>query len=73
MNKEQFADDPSVDLIRVKNMLNSTISMSYPDVVIACIEHKVSLEAFRAIEAVMKHDNNMKDYSRWLTGSHHNC
>ena len=26
MNKEQFADDPSVDLIRVKNMLNSTIS-----------------------------------------------
>ena len=50
MNKEQSADDPS-DLIRVKNMLNSTISMSYPDVVIACIEHKVSLEAFRAIEA----------------------
>ena len=42
MNKEQFADDPSVDLIRVKNMLNSTISMSYPDVVIACIEYKVS-------------------------------
>ena len=39
MNKEQSAD-PSVDLIRVKNMLNSTISMSYPDVVIACIEHK---------------------------------
>ena len=23
MNKEQSADDPSVDLIRVKNMLNS--------------------------------------------------
>ena len=39
MNKEQSADDPSVDLIRVKNMLNSTISMSYLDVVIACIEH----------------------------------
>ena len=52
MNKEQSADDPSVDLIRVKNMLNSTISM-YPDVVIACIEHKVSLEAFRAIEAAL--------------------
>ena len=49
MNKEQSADDPSVDLIRVKNMLNSTISMSYPDVVIVRIEHKVSLEAFRAI------------------------
>ena len=43
MNKEQSADIP-VDLIRVKNMLNSTISMSYPDVVIACIEHKVSLK-----------------------------
>ena len=48
MNKEQSADDPSVDLIRVKNMLNSTISMSYPDVVIACIEHKVSAEAFKS-------------------------
>ena len=35
MNKEQSVDDPSVDSIRVKNMLNSTISMSYPDVVIA--------------------------------------
>ena len=35
--------------------------MSYPDVVIACIEHKVSLEAFRAIEAALvKHDN--KEY-----------
>ena len=48
MNKEQSADDPSVDLIRV-NMLNSTISVSYPDVVIACIEHKVSLEAFKQL------------------------
>ena len=38
MNKEQSAD---LDLIRVKNMLNSTISMSYPDVVIACREHMV--------------------------------
>ena len=63
MNKEQSADDPSVDLISI-NMLNAFISMSYPDVVIACIEHKVSLEAFRAIEAALvKHDNNMKDYS----------
>ena len=36
--------------------------MSYPDVVKK--EHKVSLEAFRAIEAALvKHDNNMKDYS----------
>ena len=52
MNKEQSADDPSVDLIRVKNML-VFVSMSYPDVVIACIEHKVSLEAFRAIEQAL--------------------
>ena len=38
--------------------------MSYPDVVIACIEHKVSRVLFRAIEAALvKHDNNMKDYS----------
>ena len=29
MNKEQSADDPSVDLIRV-NMLNSTISKELP-------------------------------------------
>ena len=63
MNKEQSADDPSVDLIRVKNMLNSTISMSYPDVVIACIEHKVSLSIQTIDSSVMKHDNNMKDYS----------
>ena len=64
MNKEQSADDPSVDLIRVKNMLNSTISMSYPDVVIACIEHKGCLWKYLgAIEAALvKHDNNMKDY-----------
>ena len=41
--------------------------------VIACIEHKVSLEAFRAIEAALvKHDNNMKDYSLVAT-DHHNC
>ena len=33
MNKEQSADDPSVDHSSLtKNMLNSTISMSYPDV-----------------------------------------
>ena len=73
MNKErQSADDPSVDLIRVKNMLNSTISMSYPDVVIACIEHKVSLEAFRAIEAALvKHD--MRRIIPWWLTDHHNC
>ena len=36
--------------------------MSYPDVVIACIEHKVSLE-HSTVVALVKHDNNMKDYS----------
>ena len=69
MNKEQSADDPSVDLIRVKNMLNSTISMSYPDVVIACIEHKVSLLS-RAIEAALGEARyKKKDYSlvHWIT------
>ena len=31
MNKEHLTvDDPSVDLIRVKNMLNSTISKELP-------------------------------------------
>jgi hypothetical protein len=53
MNKEQSADDPSVDLIRVKNMLNSTISMGYPDVVIACIKRKVS--AGRRSEQLRQH------------------
>ena len=49
MNKEQSADDPSVDLIRVKNMYGA-ISMSclmFTFTLIACIEHKVSLEAFK--------------------------
>ena len=74
MNKEQSADDPSVDLIRVKNMLNSTISMSYPDVVIACIEHKVSLEAFRAIiAALVKHDIGCEGIIPWWLTDHHNC
>ena len=73
MNKEQSADDPSVDLIRVKNMLNSTISMSYPDVVIACIEHGQFWKHSEQLEAALaKHDNNMKDYLWWLT-DHHNC
>ena len=42
--------------------------MSYPDVVIAYVERKVSLEAFRAIEVTLvKHDNNMKVIPWWLT------
>ncbi|NGY89382.1 hypothetical protein F3K44_00335 [Bacillus megaterium] len=73
MNKEQSADDPSVDLIRVKNMLNSTISMSYPDVVIACIEHKVSLEAFRAIEAALVKHDNIFFFFFFFFFDHHNC
>ena len=54
MNKEQSADDPSVDLIRVKNMLNSTISMDYPDVVIACV---------RNIRCLWKHSEQLRQ--RW--------
>ena len=53
MNKEQSADDLRGSVRYAKNMLNSTISMSYPSVVIACIEHKVSLEAFETIEAAL--------------------
>ena len=52
MNKEQSADDPSVDPDSCKICLIAPF-LSYPDVVIACIEHKVSLEAFRAIEAAL--------------------
>ena len=37
--------------------------MSYPDVVIACIERKVSLETFRANEAALVKHDNMKDCS----------
>ena len=55
MNKEQSADDPSVDLIRVKNMLNSTISMSYPDILpIACI---------RLCRCLWKHSEQLRQ--RW--------
>ncbi len=39
MHKDQYTDAPSQEQVRVKTMLNSTISMGYPDVVIACIEH----------------------------------
>ena len=46
--------------------------MSYPDVVIAHSEHKVSLEAFRAIEAALVKHDNTHDYSLRLT-DHHNC
>ena len=47
--------------------------MSYPDVVIACIEHKVSLKHSEQLRhALVKHDNNMKDYSL-VVADHHNC
>ena len=64
MNKEQSADASLRGFDSCKICLIAPFLRSYPDVVIACIEHKVSLEAFRAIEAALvKHDNNMKDYS----------
>lgn len=34
MHKDQYIDAPSQEQVRVKTMLNSTISMGYPDVVI---------------------------------------
>ena len=46
MNKEQFVDDPLRGSDSCKNTLNSTISMSYPDVVIAAINIVIS-EVFR--------------------------
>ena len=46
-----------MDLIRVKNVLNSTISMSYPDVVIACAEHKLSGSIQTIEAALVKHDS----------------
>ena len=52
MNKEQSADDPSVDLIRVKNMLNSTI-YGYPDVVIA----------YEILRCLWKHSEQLRQ--RW--------
>ena len=62
MNKEQSADDPSGS--DFKNMFNSVHFMSYPDVGNARQNIRCSWEAFRAIEAALvKHDNNMKDYS----------
>ena len=73
MNKEQSADDPSVDLIRVKNMLNSTISMSYPDVVIACIEYKVFWKHSEQLRQRWWSTIHMKDYSLWWLTDYHNC
>ena len=35
MHKDQCTEAPSQEQVRVKTMLNSTISMSYPDVIIA--------------------------------------
>ena len=63
MNKEQSADDPSVDLIRAKNDNHAFISMSYPDVVIACIEHRVYMKLEQLRQRWWLYDNNMKDYS----------
>ena len=50
-NKEQSADDPSVDLIRKKCLIAPFYEL--PDVVIVFAKYKVSLEAFRAIEAAL--------------------
>ena len=52
MNKATTTDDPSVDLIQ--NMLNSTISMSYPDAV-NCM--------YRNIRCLWKHSEQLRQ--RW--------
>ena len=52
MNKEQSADDHRGSDSCKKNMLNSTISMSYPDIC-NCMYRTWCLEAFRAIEAAL--------------------
>ena len=75
MNKEQFVDDPPWIWFVV--VLNSTISKNTLDVAIAMYRTYASLEAFRAIEAALvKHDNNMKDYSQvgliTITANHSN-
>ena len=75
MNKEQSADDPSVDLIRV-NMLNTFTFPWVTDVVIACIEHKVSLKHSNNWgSTLMTYDNNMIIPGGWLvtiTANHSN-
>ena len=45
--------------------------MSYPDVVIACIERQESLEAFRAIEAALV--KRCVGIIPWWLTDHHNC
>ena len=60
-SKEQSADDLRGS-DSCKKYADSTTSMSYPDIVLNRTWQV--LEAFRAIEAALvKHDNNMKDYS----------
>ena len=70
MNKEQSADDPSVDLIRVKICLIAPFL--WITLMCNCTYRAQGVsEAFRAIEAALvKHDNNMIPW--WLT-DHHNC
>ena len=51
MNKEQSADSPRGSDSCQKYVIAPF--MSYPDVVIACIEHLRCLKTFRAIEAAL--------------------
>ena len=70
-NRKSSTVNPSVDLIRVKNMYVAPF-LWVTWVLCACIEHKVSLEAFKPIEAALvSFDNNMI-IPWWLT-DHHNC
>ena len=73
MNKEQSGWWSLRGSDSCKNDINSTISMSYPDVVIACIEHKVSLEDSGAIEAALWSTIIIWRIIPWWLTDHHNC
>ena len=63
MNKEQSASGPlEMDLIRVSIAI-APFSMSYHNCLWCMYEHKVSLEAFRAIGPALVSTIIMKDYS----------
>ena len=51
MNKEQSADDPSVDLIRVKNMLNSNYFYELP---------RCCVRMYRKYKVSLKHSEQLR-------------
>ena len=59
MNKEQSADDPSVDLIRVMTLINWAYGCT---IFVITYMDMMSLRTLMMEAALVKHDN-MKDYS----------